>query len=58
MADNRTIHIIMEGGIIHDILGIPEDVVIIVRDYDMDGITGTDEEREDFRMLLPHLAPP
>lgn len=32
----KQIHIIMDGGIIQDIVGIPKDTEIIIRDYDMD----------------------
>lgn len=32
----RKITIIMDGGLIHDIQGIPPDIAIIVRDYDVE----------------------
>lgn len=34
----KKIIIVMEGGIIQDISCIPEDVIIEVRDFDIDGI--------------------
>ena len=43
IADNKkSIVITMEGGLIQEIEGIPQDVVLVVRDYDMEG-AGDDE---------------
>ena len=33
----KTINITVEGGVIQDITDIPDDVQVVVRDYDVDG---------------------
>lgn len=33
----KQIFVIMEGGVIHNIMGIPEGVGVVVRDYDVEG---------------------
>ena len=38
MNDKRKILVTMEGGLIQEIDGIPADVVIVVRDYDVEGV--------------------
>jgi len=37
MPDKKTITITVEGGVIQGIAGIPEDVRIVVKDYDVEG---------------------
>jgi uncharacterized lipoprotein YddW (UPF0748 family) len=38
----KTIHVIMDGGIVQNILNIPDDVEVVVRDYDVDGVEWND----------------
>ena len=38
MNEKKVIRITVEGGLIQHIEGIPDDVKIIVKDYDVDGI--------------------
>lgn len=34
----KTILVVMEGGVIQDIMGIPKDCEVVVRDFDVEGI--------------------
>jgi hypothetical protein len=47
MNPPKTIIIAMEGGLIQWIEGIPEDVRIIVRDYDVKGADPNDLSRDE-----------
>jgi hypothetical protein len=34
----KRITVVMEGGVVQSIIGIPDDVVVVVRDYDLEDI--------------------
>ena len=52
MQDKKTIVITVEGGLIQWIAGIPEDVRIVVKDYDVDSVDEenltTDENGDEY----------
>ncbi len=47
-AENKkSIVITMDGGLIQEIEGIPQDVVIVVRDYDVEGVDEDDLTKDE-----------
>ena len=46
-ATTNKIVITMEGGLIQDIQGIPDGVVILVRDYDVEGADDTELTQDE-----------
>ena len=43
MADKKRIVIHVEGGAVHEVWGIPDDVIVEIHDYDVDGIDSSIE---------------
>jgi len=44
----HTITIIVEGGVIQDILDIPGDVIVAVQDYDVEGMGDADVSVDEY----------